>query len=138
LAKLRTNTLLDLSACPMEQLFSIADLMITDGTSPAEESLFYDVPQMFIKTPLWSKDIIRDIHGKTMYEDDLEQIMTLFDCGLTYDAESLTPYAAAVYEALNMAESVRKQRKDYFTWVFGKGDRQAGVRVHQAIKDLLN
>ena len=138
LAKLRTDTLLDLSACPLAQLFSIADLMITDGTSPAEESLFYDVPQMFIKTPLWSKDIIRDIHGNTMYEDDLEQIMTLFDCGLTYGTESLAPYAIAVYEALNMAESVRKQRKDYFTWVFGKGDRQAGVRVHQAIKDLLN
>src|SRR5665647_283621 len=138
LAKLRTDTLLDLSACPLAQLFSIADLMITDGTSPAEESLFYDVPQMFIKTPLWSKDVIRDIHGKAMYEDDLEQIMTLFDCGLTYDTESLLPYASAVYEAFNIAESVRKQRKDYFSWVFGKGDRQAGARVYQAIKNLLN
>lgn len=138
LAKLRSDTLLDLSLCTLSQLFSIADLMITDGTSPAEESLFYDVPQMFIKSPLWSKDIIRDIHGEAMYADDLEQILTLFECGITYDTESLPPYASAVYEASNMAESFRKQRNEYFSWVFGEGDRQAGTRAHAAIKNLLN
>jgi len=119
-------------------LFSLADLMITDGTSPAEESLFYDVPQLFIETPLWSKDVVRSYaRREAMHEDDLEQYLELYNCGELYSAGQKKPYAQAIQDALAKTDILGAKREEYFSWVFGQRDRQAGERVFHAVSALI-
>jgi hypothetical protein len=138
LCRQRGNTLLDLNAYPLALLFSLADLMITDGTSPAEESLFYDVPQLFIETPLWSKDVVRSYaRREAMHEDDLEQYLELYNCGELYSAGQKKPYAQAVQDALAKTDILGTKREEYFSWVFGQRDRQAGERVFHAVSALI-
>jgi len=139
LCKQRGDTLLDLNAYPLALLFSLADLMITDGTSPAEESLFYDVPQLFIETPLWSKDVIHAYaQREAMHEDDLERYLELFNCGERYHPAQQKPYAQAIQDALAQAVAFGTNREAYFSWVFGQRDRQAGERVFHAVSDLIS
>lgn len=139
LCRERGDTLLDLDAYPLALLFSLADLMLTDGTSPAEESLFYDVPQLFIDTPLWSKDVIHAYAQREgMHADDLEQYLQLFDCGELYRAGQALSFAAAIQDALAQADIHRPQRETYFSWVFGQRDRQAGERVFRAVSKLIS
>lgn len=139
LCRARGNTLLDINAQPLPLLFSLADLMVTDGTSPAEESLFYDVPQLFIETPNWKRDVIHGYAQKeAMHEEDWQGYLGLFECGPTYRSWEDRPFAAAVEEALAIADSLRAQREAYFAWVFGQRDRQAGARVHQALVELIH
>ena len=142
LAKLceeRGDTLLDLNTYPLSQLFSLADLMITDGTSPAEESLFYDVPQLFIQTPLWNKDVIHAYaRRENMHADDLARYLDLFECGTTYQtSQPEPPIAQSITDALESSESRRPKREQYFNWVFGQRDRMAGERVSRAIHSLI-
>lgn len=138
LCKARGNTLLDLNAYPLALLFSLADLMITDGTSPAEESLFYDVPQLFVETPLWSRDVIHSYAQREgMHADDLERYLELFDCGELYRTGQTKSFAEAVRDALDQAGELRTKRDAYFDWVFGQRDRQAGERVFHAVNELI-
>ena len=50
MAEIRGNTIVDLTSLPLSHLQCIKDLLISYANSPAEESLFYDVPQLFIET----------------------------------------------------------------------------------------
>ena len=138
LCQARHNTLLDLNSCSLSQLFSLADLMVTDGTSPAEESLFYDVPQLFVETPLWTTDVIRqDAQREGMHEEDLAHYLTLFECGPTYRVGQSGKLGDVVADALAAADGLRIRRDDYFRWVFGQRGRQAGARVHQALSEWM-
>lgn len=139
LCRQRGNTLLDRNVIPLAQLYALADLMVTDGTSPAEESLFYDVPQLFIETPLWNKDVIRAYAMNAEAEDgDLQRYLGLFDCGPRYAAGQARPWASVVDAALASAAAQQSARADYFAWVFGQRDRSAGERVHGALEELLS
>lgn len=139
LCQARNNTLLDINSCPLSQLFSLADLMITDGTSPAEESLFYDVPQLFIQTPLWSRDVIRAHAGRSdVPADEVTEYLDLFDCGVNFDIGQDKNFYHAVHAALSGADDFKSNREAYFSWVFGPRDREAGTRVHQALLGLIN
>lgn len=138
LAKERPNTLLDLGRAALPTLFSVADLIMSEGNSPAEESLFYDVPQLFITTPSWSLDGIQGYARKGgMHEADIERFMTLFDAGVIFDSASGKALGTAVSEALDIAPAYAEKRADYFRWVFGAGDRHAGKRLSQALENLL-
>ncbi len=138
LIKERPNTLLDLGQAALPTLFSIADLMLTEGNSPAEESLFYDVPQLFITTPTWSLDSIRDyaLRGG-MHEADIDRFMTLFQTGIVFDSASGKNLGPAITQALDTAPEFAGNRQQYFHWVFGNGDRFAGERLHQALEGML-
>lgn len=139
ICKERGDTLLDINACPLSLLFSIADLMITDGTSPAEESLFYDVPQLFIETPLWSIDEISAFARRNaVSERELAEFLELFECGKTYRLGGSEPLSARIYEALGAAASLQSKRESYFRWVFGDRDRNAGELVYQAARSLIS
>ncbi len=134
----RRNTLLDINTQPLPLLFSLADLMVTDGTSPAEESLFYDAPQLFIQTNVWSGDSIRAYAAKEgMHEADLASYLDLFNCGASFDARQGQPFATAVERALADADGLKGRREAYFNWVFGQRDRLAGQRVHQSLLQLV-
>lgn len=139
LAERRPNTLLDLTSQPLPALLSVADLVISDANSPAEESLFYDVPQLIIETPQFSRDVLAQMgRAESMHADDLAQLLTLYECGPSvFVKEAGADLSAAIEAALLEREGRARQRQEYFGWVFGTRDRLANQRVAEAISARL-
>ena len=138
LVEKRPNTLLDLTSVPLALLQSVADLMVSDANSPAEESLFYDVPQLFIETPQFSKDVLAGMaERERMHPEDTQQLLTLYECGARCFVESEVGFAERLDRAIADGGGYAQRRHDYFSWVFGQRDRLAGQRVAQAIKTHL-
>jgi hypothetical protein len=138
MAARRPGSLVDLTSKPLSVVLSIADLVVSDGNSPAEESLFYDVPQLFIETPHFSRETVRQIAElEHMHPDDTEQLLTLYDCGPSLFVEGVCRIAAHLERALADAQQYAVARQRYFSWVFGSRDRLAGQRVAMAIQTHL-
>lgn len=138
LAAARPNTLVDLTSHPLSSLLSVADLLISDANSPSEESLFYDVPHLFIETDLFNADVLRAMAKKeAMHEDDTAQLLTLFECGLRQYVDGPMDYADLIERAIQESTHYAKQRASYFSWVFGERDKSANRRVAQAITTHL-
>jgi len=134
----RPHSYLDLTSQPLPLLHSITDLIISDANSPAEESLFYDNPQLFIETPQLCRDVMhQQATREKMHPEDTEQLLTLYDCGpRCYTSDSVN-FDAILDEAILDAPSYTQQRERYFNWVFGNRDRKANERVAQAISTYL-
>lgn len=138
LCAMRPDTLLDINCCQFHQLFSIADLIISDGSSPAEESLFYDVPQLFIESPLWCSDVIYAKSGRDHVPiDEIAEYLDLFNCGVIFDTRKTTSLRQSIYNAINSANEYKSKRESYFKWVFGSADRHAASRVNQFVHELI-
>ena len=123
--KKRGNAYLDLTAQKLSHLFAHADLVISDGTSPAEEALYYDLPQLFVKTNLYSSAVAKQILlNKNIETTHVESILKLYDCGgvLIQNADNV---AQLVENALLNAPQFAQQRSDYFNFVFGSRDNTA-------------
>ncbi|MBK3866150.1 hypothetical protein GFL09_00285 [Pseudomonas stutzeri] len=135
LAKKRPHTLLDLTTHPLSALLSVADLVISDANSPAEESLFYDVPQLLIETPQLSRDVVvKGGREEGMHSDDVAQLLTLYECGPScFVSEANQDISGFIELALANQSGHAQRRRDYFSWVFGKRDRLANQRVAEAI-----
>lgn len=134
----RPGAFLDLGTRSLAELVSIADLVVSDANSPSEESMFYDVPQMFIETNSFSRDILRGLGvEESMHPEDLERLLTLYDCGPSHFFEADPDFSESLDRALADAPLYAEQRAVYFSWVFGKRDRFANQRVAQAIKHHL-
>lgn len=138
IARKRSNTLLDLTNNPLPVLLSIADLIISDANSPAEESLFYDVPQLFIETSKLSRDLMKiqaDLEG--MHPQDTEQLLTIYDCGPRQFVNETIIFDSILDKAIENQTDYARQRQCYFSWVFGQRDQNANLRVAQAIQSQL-
>ena len=135
----RGNTIVDLTSLPLPHLQCIADLIISDANSPAEESLFYDAPQLFIETENYSRDTVKSIAVKEcMHKDDLEKLLTLYEIGESiYLKDSTFDFADLVSSTLLNSEIFSAKREEYFSWVFGVRDRYAGKRVADSVFNLL-
>lgn len=139
LARARPGAYVDLSVQPLSDVLSVADLVVSDANSPSEESMFYDVPQLFIETADYSKDHVYETGVREeMHLADLEQLLTLYDCGPRIFVNGELDFSEKIISALNDSESYCCQRRDYFSWVFGERDRQAHHRVATAIMDNFN
>lgn len=134
-ASKRGRTRIDRNGVPLSTVLSVADLLVSDANSPTEESLFYDVPQLMIENPRYSRDHIVEVgRREEMHPEDLEQLLTLFDCGPTlYVCEPLD-FSQSLEVALQDASRYAPARAAYFKWVFGDSDQSANVRVAQAIR----
>lgn len=138
LASSRPNTLVDLTSHALSSLLSVADLIISDANSPAEESLFYDVPQLFIETPIFSADTLRNMARKDeMHPEDSARLLTLYECGQRQYVDSPVNFAEPIALAINESHSYAERRATYFSWVFGERDRSAHQRVAHAITTHL-
>lgn len=139
LARQRAHTVVDLTEKPLSVLLSVADLVVSDANSPAEESLFYDVPQLMIETPSLSRDVMRMMaREEGMHMEDTDRLLTLYDCGVSRFVDE-TPHSLAELLERAIAEKgrYRQAREDYFSWVFGSRDRRANERVRAAISTRL-
>ena len=138
LATARPNTLVDLTSHPLSSLLSVADLLISDANSPSEESLFYDVPMLFIETDLFNADVLHAMAKKeAMHVDDTAQLLTLYDCGRRKYVDAPIDYAETIERAIQDGPLYAKKRAAYFSWVFGERDRSAHQRVANAITTHL-
>lgn len=134
----RSGAFLDLGTRSLADLAAVADLMVSDANSPSEESMFYDVPQMFLETPTYSRDMLRQLGiREAMHEHDLERLLTLYDCGPSSYISTPPDFRESLDRAIADAPSYANQRESYFAWVFGQRDRHANKRVAQAIKHHL-
>ena len=135
LAEKRPYTLLDLTSQPLPELLSVADLVVSDANSPAEESLFYDVPQLLIETPQFSRDVLIQMgRDQAMHPNDMDQLLTLYECGPSvFVKEAGMDLSTAIEAALLQRDARAKHRQEYFSWVFGNRDREANQRVAEAI-----
>lgn len=138
LAEQRPNTILDLTNYSLPELQSVADLVVSDANSPAEESLFYDVPQLFIETEQLSRTVIQSMGvQQDMHPEDTAQLLTLFDCGVRAFVRDKVDFSSLLERAMDDAGQYLMQRNDYFSWVFGERDRLANQRVASAVKTHL-
>src|SRR5690606_2367954 len=102
----RPGAYLDLGTQPLAELVSVADLVVSDANSPSEESMFYDVPQMFIETNSYSRDHLRDIGTKeSMHPEDLERLLTLYDCGPSHFIQAEPSFRDLLDQAVANASS---------------------------------
>ena len=119
LCKKRGKAVLDLTSLKLSSLFSVSDLVISDGTSTAEESLYYDLPQVFVETDRFSRAHVKNMMlEKGADEKYADKLVGLYDCG-----SSLTPDSANIEQlagdSIDDAKKYASHRDDYFSWVFG-------------------
>ncbi|KAF3978473.1 MAG: hypothetical protein HFP77_01825 [Methylococcales symbiont of Iophon sp. n. MRB-2018] len=136
IAKKRGNTLIDMAEVHFPDLLMIADLLISDANSPAEESLFYDTPQ--ILTGLGKSSSYEEIRNIWLAynadEEDIEDCLEIFSCGLVFADEKGLDWGEAVDKALLEEGEYAENRRDYFEFVFGERDKGAAHRVAKIIQ----
>ncbi len=122
------NAVLDMIECSLPEILSVADLVVSDANSPAEESMFYDVPQLFIETKRFSRKHLEQMGiEQSMVRSDLDQLLTLYECGPSTSGSG--SWIGAIEGALANADHYKNQRNDYFSWVFGQRDKNAAKRI---------
>ena len=138
LAKQRSDCIIDLSTCSLPELECVADLMISDANSPAEESLFYDCAQLFADAHLSSRAAFRERFEKEqeLHEDDIEGYLKLFDCGPSRYADGFANWGEAISYAIAEKDRYADARNWCFKYIFGEKDRNAASRVAETLKTL--
>jgi CDP-glycerol glycerophosphotransferase (TagB/SpsB family) len=132
LSRERGNAFLDLASCKLSTLISVADLVISDGASSPEESLFYDLPQVFVDSQGSSPTAIAAMmRGKKLSENYIEKLLSIYQCGARISPDS-HGMAQLIEAALQDSDRYRPYRQAYFNWVFGERgmDRQTLLIRH--------
>lgn len=130
IAKSRGSAYLDFTAQKLSNLYANADLIISDGTSPAEESLYYDLPQILVETEYFSRQYIEQLmRSKGADDQQIEALVKLYDCGkiMTPQTQKLD---VLVQDALETRDQYAGARQSYFDYTFG-------VRGHVAQLSLI-
>ncbi len=116
------NVFLDLNYFRLSDLLSMADLVITDGNSPAEESLFYDTPQILVETDRLSrKSISNTMQKNAASAEDIELALRIYDNGpiITPNDQAL---GSLIERAITDAPQYAAARSANFEFVFGDRD----------------
>jgi len=119
LCRQRGNAVLDLADNQLSDIFNVTDLIICDGASSPEDSLFYKIPIIFVETDLTSKDkLAEDLKKQNLPQHEINKRLSIYECGI-----SMSPTQSAaekIKEAFNKSQQMAKQQEKYFKWVFGK------------------
>jgi len=76
------NIKIDLNNFKSSHLLSIADLIISDGNSIAEEALYYDTPQLILQTHRMSKDMLwHNLELKNSSNDEIDKSLLFYNNG---------------------------------------------------------
>lgn len=119
LVKGRNFTYLDLTSQKLSSIYANVDLVISDGTSPAEESLFYDIPQLFIETNRFSRDkVVSMLQAQGSDDRHVEKVLELYSCGPSVSPQSLN-LSKLIGDAFLDSNRYANARKNYFNYVFG-------------------
>jgi hypothetical protein len=127
------NIFLDLNYFRLSDLLAMADLVITDGNSPAEESLFYDTPQMLVETQRLSRETIsKTMRTNEANKEDIELAQRIYENGpiiIPGDKD----LSGLIERAMADASQYVKARSANFEFVFGERDLK---RQHALIDEL--
>lgn len=135
MAKKRANTFVDLVDVALPDLLMLADLFISDSNSPSEEALFYDTPQLLTGLGNSSLSNIKEsLVSRNMDDDDIEDVLQIFNCGPVYSESGYENWQDAVNDALLKEANYQGKRKDCFNSIFGMRDKSAGRRVADIIR----
>lgn len=135
LAENRRNSIVDLVDIDFPSLLMIADLLISDANSPAEEALYYDTPQLLTGIGRSSYEHIKKIWVDwKMDEEDMDGRLRMFECGPVFAQEDYVNWHEAVGDALTRQSAYSERRSDYFTFIFGRRDSAVSQRVADIIQ----
>ncbi len=138
LTKLRPDCSIDLSICSLPELECVADLIISDANSPAEESLFYDCAQLFADANRSSRTALREFLRTVdkLHEEDIDENLKLFDCGPSRYADGFNNWAEAINDAIQNKDKYAQARSRCFKYIFGEKDTHAAKRVVNTLTEL--
>ena len=134
LIKARGNAYLDLTTQKLSTVLAHGDLVISDGTSPAEESLYYDLPLLFVETQLQSRAAAKQVLvNKGIEALHIESVLRIYDCGKIITPQT-NGLSNSIQNALIDANQFSEQRAEYFEYVFGARDFSAQNRLIEQIR----
>ena len=128
------NLALDLNEFDANELYAHTNLVISDANSTAEESLFYDCPQLLIETDQWSRNrLIERAQQDQIHPADIKQLATVFDLGPTLNAKNKHKTTDIISNTLSSIDQYKETRKEYFHWVFGSKKTDAANNASKTI-----
>jgi len=107
-----------------------------DATSPNEEFLFYDRPQIITESYPREKWIDQWI-GEGLQQDDVEDLLGLYSCGLSFRRSGLDNWGEAVEQCLANDHDYVDVRRRYFANAFGSEPGSAVERVALKLAELI-
>ncbi len=119
----KENVHLDLGVYAYNDLLCIADVVISDATSPAEESLYYDAAQIFTRA-YSSQRLFLECKRDGMPEPEIMELLNLYDCGIDLNRQSFKNWGDTIIAALNQKDDYAANRRNYFTRAFGDSQKQ--------------
>lgn len=132
----RPNIHLDKGLYPYNDLLCIADVVISDATSPAEESLYYDAAQLFTRSNS-AKELEKQCQQGGMPQPEIHELLKLYDCGIDLSRESFANWGDAIYETLKRKDQFAYNRHEYFKRAFGEFSKADIIqRLQQAVMEL--
>jgi hypothetical protein len=132
--KARGSAYLDLTAQKLSLLYANADLVISDATSPAEESLYYDLPQIFIETEHFSRQVVQEImRAKSADDKHIAAVTSIYKCGkiLTPQTQDIN---TLVQDSLETKDEYASERQRYFSYAFGARSHEAQLNFIESIR----
>ena len=122
LIRKRGGAYLDITAQKLAFLYAHGDVVVSDGTSPAEESLYYDLPQIFVETPVYSQSKAQQVLvDKKIASNHIKKVMQIYDCGMTLNVET-SNINQVIEQSLVDSDAFSVPRQAYFNYVFGARD----------------
>ena len=113
------NIFLDLNYFKLSDLLAVSDLIITDGNSPAEEALFYELPQILVETSRLSrKSIAQKMSDSGANQEDIDLAFAIYDNGPLINSMT-DPLMDIVEKAIEDESEYRLARQTNFEFVFG-------------------
>lgn len=132
------NVFLDLNYFKLADLLSVADLVLSDGNSPAEESLFYDVPQMLVESKKLSRKTIADsMKNIGASQEDIDSALQVYGTGPIITEED-KDFVQLIHDALESSKKFKIQRDEHYSFVFGEKGLSAQHQLIANLKSGLN
>lgn len=134
----RENTFLDLSTQSLSSIYANVDMIISDGTSPAEESLFYDIPQIIIESKRFSrKNVEERLINEGLTNKHINNILRLYSCGDIITPE-VNNFQKILNEAFMKSDKYKSNRNNYFEYVFCDRSLHSQNSFITSLKNFIN
>lgn len=134
LCKNRGNTVLDLTDHTLSSIFNITDLIICDGASSPEESLFYKIPIMFVESEITSKNKVTETLNKKGFQQAyIKKLLSIYGCGVCTSPND--NIEEKIKQAFDGDKQKLRKQEEYFEWVFKDRKEQ---RQKDAISFISN
>jgi CDP-glycerol glycerophosphotransferase (TagB/SpsB family) len=119
--KMKNNSqqIFDKGQLNYQELLCICDLLISDATSPTEESLHYDTPQLFTET-YDRNDWRKEFEEHDMHEEDIKVLLSMFGLGISYKTSTSKNWAECIEQAFATKNDYSQARQAYYNYAFGE------------------